>query len=245
MNARGEVTGGGGKTVLLFGGTGETVPLAEALVANGHRVVVSMATGQPLQDPLPHGVKRRSGMLDARAMVALFQEESIDRVVDATHPFAVLASRTIREACRMATLPYERYERPADADFGDSAILVASHKAAAKAAVGYARPILLTTGSRNLLPYVEAARAADLPLFARVLPAEESLAACRMAGLLSHEIIAARGPFSVADTETLLRQHAIGTLVTKDSGKRGGLTEKACAADRCGATLIVIQRPEP
>lgn len=57
-----------------------------------------------------------------------------------------------------------------------------------------------------------------------------------------HELVLARGPFSVAQEIALMRQHRIQVLVTKDSG--GPLTEaKLIAARELGLPVLMIQRP--
>ena len=187
-------------TVLLFGGTSETVPLARALVLRGYSVLVSMATDVKLHDALPQGVARRNGRLTKDGMIALMKEYRIVKVVDATHPFAVEASRTIRAACEAAGLTCERYQREATdlSTLPADAVLVSSHEEAAVEAVRIAKelgkPILLTTGSRNLVCYMKEARKAGIPILARVLPHPESLAACESAGLAPHEIVARKRP---------------------------------------------------
>jgi precorrin-6A/cobalt-precorrin-6A reductase len=55
-------------------------------------------------------------------------------------------------------------------------------------------------------------------------------------------LILARGPFTLADEETLLRDHTIDVLVTKDSG--GPATApKLTAARRLGIPVVLIRRP--
>jgi precorrin-6x reductase len=80
-------------------------------------------------------------------------------------------------------------------------------------------------------------------LVARVLPLPESLAACAAVGLGSADIIQARGPFSVEDTQHAIRAHEARVLVTKESGEAGGLTEKLEAARREGCRVVLVNRP--
>ena len=74
--------------ILLFGGTSETAPIARALVAENHRVLLSTATTLPLRDTIPDTVERITGMMDEEAMAALIRKRQIHAVVDATHPYA-------------------------------------------------------------------------------------------------------------------------------------------------------------
>ena len=55
-------------------------------------------------------------------------------------------------------------------------------------------------------------------------------------------LILARGPFTVPDERTLLRDHAIEVLVTKDSG--GAATAaKLGAATLEGVPVVIVRRP--
>ena len=81
-------------------------------------------------------------------------------------------------------------------------------------------------------------------LYPRVLPVEESLLACRRAGVPTKNIIAMHGPFSQKLNEAILEQYRIRWMVTKDGGSAGGFGEKVSAARNTGISLVVIGRPE-
>lgn len=111
---------------------------------------------------------------------------------------------------------------------------------AARLLAGREGNILLATGAKELPAFaaLEPAR-----LFPRVLPSEESVAACRRAGIPSRNIIALYGPFTQRLNEALMEQYHIRFLVTKDGGEAGGFREKAAAALAAGVELLVIRRP--
>ena len=119
----------------------------------------------------------------------------------------------------------------------------AGHAEAAATAFALGRPVLLTTGSRNLAPYAGEARRTGVPLAVRVLDAPESLAACRAAGIPEERIIAGRGPFSLEENRAAIRRFGIGVIVTKESGLAGGLDAKLAAAIRENCAVVVIRRP--
>ena len=125
----------------------------------------------------------------------------------------------------------------------DRITFAADHNEAARLACTGGKPVLLTTGSRNLRPYAEEARRTGVPLIVRVLPHPESLAACRTAGIPAEMIIAAKGPFSVSDNRAAIHKFKIGVLVTKDSGEAGGVPAKIAAAQAAGCRLIIVRRP--
>jgi precorrin-6A/cobalt-precorrin-6A reductase len=119
----------------------------------------------------------------------------------------------------------------------------ADHAEAAEMAFSFGRPVLLTTGSRNLAPYAEAARRTGVPFAVRVLDIPESLAACRAAAIPEDRIIAGRGPFSVTDNLAAIHRFGIGVIVTKESGRAGGIDAKLAAARQAKCRLIVLRRP--
>jgi len=141
-------------------------------------------------------------------------------------------------------------ENPASAESGGIKAagtpvrFAADHAGAAEMAFAIGRPVLLTTGSRNLAPYAEAARRTGIPCVARVLDSRESLDACRAAGIPEELIIAGRGPFSVEENLAAIHRFGIGVIVTKDSGRSGGVEAKLAAARQTDCRVIVIRRPE-
>lgn len=231
--------------VLVVGGTSETRPLVERLLSGGHEVLVSQATEVDLDLPTDGRLSLRRGRLDRDGFRHLLAESGTTRVVDASHPFAVELHRELAGACALQGIPRIRFERPVSSMRGNGVQEVPDHRTAALAATRHGKPVLLTTGSRNLLAYVEAARAASVPLFARVLPGIESEDACRRAGLAPERIEFARGPFSVAQTRDLLRRWGIGVLVAKDGGMASGLAERLEAACREDVPVVLVRRPGP
>ena len=115
--------------------------------------------------------------------------------------------------------------------------------AAAKVAFSFGLPVLLTTGSRNLEPYVNEANAKGIRLVARVLSHPSSIEACRKAGISDDNIVSGRGPFSVEENLAIIKRYGIGVLVTKDSGIAGGVPEKLEAAHLAGCRVVLVQRP--
>lgn len=146
--------------------------------------------------------------------------------------------------------PTSTVENPASAEAGSIKApgslvrFAADHAQAAEMAFAFGRPVLLTTGSRNLAPYAEAARRTGLIYIVRVLDTRESLNACRAAGIPEDRIIAGRGPFSVEENLAAIRRFDIGVIVTKDSGRTGGVEAKLAAASQTHCRVIVIRRPE-
>ncbi|MBI2191566.1 MAG: precorrin-6A reductase [Planctomycetes bacterium] len=229
--------------ILLLGGTSETAALATGLAEAGYPVLVSTATEIPLETGRHPAIRRRSGRLDAEGLAAIVREEGIRAVVDATHPFATVVHATARETATRLSIPYLRFERPHTDLQTHNLFFAEDHPQAARIAFSFGRAVLLTTGSKVLEPYVSEARRTGTALAARVLPHPQSLEACRAAGLPDGLILTGRGPFSVEENRSAIRQFGIGVLVTKDSGAAGGVPEKIAAARLEGCCVVVVRRP--
>ena len=230
--------------ILLIGGTSETAPLAEGLAAAGYEVLVSTATDTPLAIGDHPRISRREGRLDEEGMVALAREKGIRAIVDAAHPYAAEAHASAQRAAQRLGIPCLVFRRAAADMKGENIRFAADHAEAAEMAFAFGRPVLLTTGSRNLAPYAEAARRTGIPYVVRVLDTQESLDACRAAGIPEDRIIAGRGPFSVEENLAAIGRFGIGVIVTKESGRAGGVEAKLAAARQTHCRVIVIRRPE-
>jgi precorrin-6A/cobalt-precorrin-6A reductase len=230
--------------ILLLGGTSHTVPIAQGLAQRGYRVLVSKATDVPLAVGNDPRIEVRSGPLDDNALAALINRRGIRAIVDATHPYAAAIHNRAARVAEAMGIPCLTLLRPSSIDPADPNVLfVSDHASAARLAFAFGRPVLLTTGSKNLTPYVEESQRAGLALIVRVLDHPTSMAACRAAGIADEQILGGRGPFSLETNRQQIRAHGIGVLVTKDSGPAGGTAEKLEAARVEGCRVIVVQRP--
>jgi precorrin-6A/cobalt-precorrin-6A reductase len=234
----------GSPQILLLGGTSESAPLAVKLATAGYQVLVSTATDTDLDLGEHPAIHRRCGRLNQDQLSGLIQQERISAVVDATHPYAGAVHQTARVAAEYSQRPYLRYQRPALLDALDECLMAHDHAEAARLACSDGRPVLLTTGSRHLAPYVAEARRTGVTLFARILNHPEAVTACAQAGLPEAGRIFGRGPFSLEQNRALIRRYNIGVLVTKDSGHAGGVEEKLAAARLEQCRVIVVQRPD-
>jgi precorrin-6A/cobalt-precorrin-6A reductase len=231
--------------LLLLGGTSETAPLAEALAGQGFSVLVSTATDIPLDTGNHPAVRRRTGLLDEPQLARLLLEEKIRGVVDATHPYAEAIGPLARKIAGQLQLPYFRWLRPPALSEEPEILLAADHLEAAALAFSFGAPVLLTIGSKNLEPHIRESRRTGLPVIARVLDHPDSRIACQKLGLPPEAVITGKGPFSVDENRSILKKFRIEVLVTKDSGKAGGVPEKLEAARMEGCRVVVVRRPEP
>lgn len=230
--------------ILLLGGTSETALFATAAAERGYPVIVSTATRIPLEIGKHPAIRRRSGPLNEQGLSLLVRKKSIRAIIDVTHPYASLVSATAKNVAEQAGIPYLRWFRSQAVTDTNGIILAHSHSEAAEAAFAFGSAVLLTTGSKNLAPYVKQMQLTGITLIVRVLPYPESLEACQRVGIPLQWIIAGRGPFPMEENRALIRRFLIGVIVTKDSGSAGGTTAKLEAARLEGCRIVVVRRPE-
>lgn len=225
--------------VVIFSGTTEGRELSAETASMGAETVVCVATeyGKLMQEHVP-GTHTLSGRMEAGEMAKVLT--GVDLCIDATHPYAREASRNIRKAAGTANVPYRRLLRR-ESKLPPDCILVDSAADAARFLQGTKGNILLTIGAKELTAFSTVERQRLVP---RVLPVQESLAACEGMEIPRGNIIAMQGPFSCELNTALIHQFSIGWLVTKDGGAAGGFAEKAQAAQETGARLVVIRRPK-
>jgi precorrin-6A/cobalt-precorrin-6A reductase len=221
--------------LLILGGSGEAANLSRAL-ANDPRfdATVSLAgvTEQPVSLPIP---VRRGGFGGAEGLARYLIDNCIGLVIDATHPFAVGMKANAIEACERARVKLLALRRPPWLpDQGDRWIMVDGLNAAAEAIGNEPCRVFLTTGRKELAPFVRAPQHIYLVRSIEA-PAPESLPP-------NAELIVARGPFAENDERQLLEAHRIEFVVTKNSGGTGSVA-KLAAARKLGVPVIMVRRP--
>lgn len=232
--------------ILLVGGNSLAVTTSREFIAQGHFVLHSAATNNHLSFPKHPLLYLRHGLLDLAGFCDLITKQNITLLVDASHPFATLVQNTCFKAAKIMNIPYQRVERPSIAAI-DCAKYVANHSEAAQLACSLAQTnggiVLLTTGSKNLLPYTMQARKHGILLYARILPDHNSVRNSLEQGINFCQLIIQRGPFTVNDNFSTIVNTGATILVSKDSGYAGGVLEKAEACRRTGCTMVLIKRP--
>lgn len=233
------------KKVLLFAGTTEGRELCRYLEELSVPAVVYVTTeyGEQLLETDSPDVQVKVGKLDEEDMEAEFDREKPELVIDATHPYAVLASKNIEAACKARQLPYVRVIRESK-DSERAAAHADNMEQAADWLNAHADGnILVTTGSKELPQLI--GRIKDTSrLIVRILPNSSMLAACERLGLEGRQMICMQGPFSEEMNYLMMKEKQIRYLLTKESGVQGGFEEKLLAAERAGVKTVVIRRPQ-
>jgi len=215
----------------VLGGTGEGRELAARLLERACEVVSSLA-GRTTDARLPVGEVRHGGFGGADGLARWLRENSVDAVVDATHPFAATMTEHAVAAADEIGLPLLVLRRPGWTETpGDRWHWVETTDAAARLLPDIGSRAFLTIGRQALHAFADA----GIWMLARCVdPPEPPPTWCTL--------ILDRGPYDVAGELTLLREHRIDVLVTKDSG--GSQTSaKLVAARELGVPVVVIRRP--
>lgn len=220
--------------ILILGGTTEARELAAGLASRpGVRVTTSLA-GRVTRPGAVAGEVRIGGFGGVAGLADWIREEQVDALVDVTHPFArAITAHAVRAAAatgvRCVVLRRPGW-RPGP---GDRWHQVDSLEEAARLLPSLGRRVFLTTGRTELAAF---AHLTELHFVVRSVELPEP-------PMPPHtEVLLARGPFTVADESTLLYDHCIDVLVTKDSG--GAATSaKLTAARELALPVVVVRRP--
>ncbi|MEU4311972.1 cobalt-precorrin-6A reductase [Nocardia sp. NPDC024068] len=199
----------------------------------GHEIVSSLA-GRVSEPVRPPGTVRIGGFGGVDGLRHWLADNRIQLVVDATHPFAATMTAHAALACARLGLPVLRLQRPGwTAGPGDRWYPVPDTTAAAATAATLGARILLTVGRQEVGAFAEYPR--PWYLIRAIDPPEVALPP-------RHELLLARGPFTVDDEAALLARHRIEVVVTKNSGGSATAAKLAAARD-AGLAVVIVDRP--
>jgi precorrin-6A/cobalt-precorrin-6A reductase len=217
--------------VLLLGGTAEARALAKTL--HPRVDIISSLAGRVPEPALPIGPVHIGGFGGVDGLRRWLQEERIDAVVDATHPFAASMTAHAAEVCGELRIPHLVLARPAW-DPGTAIIVTSDTEAAEIVAQERYSRVFLTTGRSGVNAFADndgwfLIRAVTEP-DAAVLPRR-------------YQLLLSRGPYHYDDECAIMREHRIEALVTKNSG--GDMTRaKLDAAAALGIPVVMVARPQ-
>lgn len=221
--------------ILILGGTSEARQLAGRLANRSDlKVTLSLAgrTAHPAAQPVP---VRVGGFGGTDGLVAYLGAQSVDVLVDATHPYAETIAAHAAEAAARASVPIVALRRPAwTAAAGDRWIEVEDVAGAVAALGGEPRRVFLAIGRQEIGAFT-AAPQHDY-LIRSVDPVEPPL------DVPHAQYIMARGPFGESDERALLKEHRTEFIVAKNSGGQATYG-KIAAARTLGVAVVMLRRP--
>lgn len=223
------------KRLLILGGTGEAVQLAAKAAQIDEIEVITSLAGRTQKPIFPLGTVRVGGFGGEVGLIEYFQEQKIDFLIDATHPFAAQISFNAAAATAQSRLPHLILVRPAWQQIvGDNWIEVASNEAAAKMLPKTALRVFLTIGRQELAAF---AHLKSLWFLMRMIdpPTAEAL-------VPKGRLLLEKGPFSLEHERQLLKEYQIDVIVSKNSGGDATVA-KIIAARELKIPVVMVQRP--
>lgn len=228
--------------MLLLGGTADARRLAKRLLRNEEQrddieIIYSVAGLVRMPDVGCQVIS--GGFTQFGGLRAYIEQQSIEAVLDATHPYAEIMTATAWTVTREMNLPYWRFHRaPWQAQAGDDWLQFESWDALLAELAGY-QSVFLTAGQIDevaLANFEQLGKQGQKQLL-------------RTAVKPSHELptsmhwVKAIGPFDLESERTLMQEHQLDVLVSKNSG--GKATEaKLTAARELGIPVMMLKRPE-
>ena len=217
--------------VLLLGGTAEARALARTL--DPQVDIISSLAGRVPEPALPVGPVRIGGFGGVKGLRRWLQDERIDAVVDATHPFAATMTAHAAEVCGELRIPHLVLTRP-PWDPKDATVVRSDTEAAEVVAQQRYSRVFLTTGRSGVNAFTDS----DAWFLIRAVTEPDSDALPRR-----HELVLSRGPYHYDDELAIMREHRIDALITKNSG--GDMTRaKLDAAAALGIPVVMVARPQ-
>jgi precorrin-6A/cobalt-precorrin-6A reductase len=222
--------------VLILGGTTEASELTR-LLADDRRFETTVSLAGRTANPKTQPVRTRIGGFGGiDGLAAWLRAESIEAVIDATHPYADQISFNAVAACNQLAIPLASIIRAAwQAQAGDAWREVANAEVAADALGAEPRRVFLSLGRLELGAFTNAphhhyvARTIDPPGDVALPP--------------DVKLLVGRGPFDREAEAALLEREKIDVLVSKNSG--GAATYgKIEAARNLGIPVMMIARPQ-
>lgn len=234
--------------ILLFAGTAESTEISQKVIELGYELTLSTVTDDKKLIHSNLNITRKIGRMNLDEISAYLKNNNFKAVICAVHPYAAAARSNIITACKKTETTIYIYLRDnsklAEFPEGLEIFYAAEHIEAAKIANEFPGNILLTTGSRNLFPYMDNIINSQNRIYARVLNSTESEEALTQEGIAPEHSILARGPFSIAENINTIKKYNISILITKDGGINGGTPEKLIAAAKTSCKVIMISRPQ-
>ena len=212
--------------------------VAERLTQARYPWIVTVTT--PAAAPAYQNLKGqvRVGPLTLLTLPEFLQDQVIDLIIDASHPFAVEISRLAMRVSEEMRIPYLRFERK-QLPLSSSTEVLPDLVSVIQPCYLRNRRILLTVGVKPLAlfqPWLDEAE-----IWARILPTSWDQAMTM--GFPAERLIPMRLPITLEQEKLLWLELEVDTVIAKSSGLPGGLEIKQEVAAQLGVRLIVIERP--
>lgn len=229
--------------ILVLGGTSDSLEICDRI--NKYKnlpYILSVTTSYGEDLARKYAKNVITGKLAKEDMINFIEQNNINKIIDATHPYAIEVSKNAIQCATELNIDYIRYERKSLIDIinYENKYIVNSIEDACKIAREKGRNIFIGTGSKNLPQIVDFIP--DRNLIVRVLPTSDVILSCENLGLNADNIIAMKGPFNQSINEEFYKHYDIDIVITKESGTAGGFLEKVNACEALKIPVVIIAR---
>jgi len=243
--------------VLVMAGTSDAREIIKCLSRLGVSVLATATTRHGTDLALNSGAdKILEGRFDMGQLVRIMKENNVQYLIDATHPFASLATKHAIDASENSEVDYIRFERP-PSKIPDSQLLYkcssfeeAIHKildikkgTKEGSLENQVQGKILHLAGVNTLHYLTE-MISPHQIVARILPLVYSLEKCLKMGIPHGNIVAMEGVFSKEFNKILMKEYQIDLVLTKESGDSGGFMSKIDAALDLEIPVVIVMRPQ-
>lgn len=228
--------------IAVIAGTTESKTIIEQFIKERKEIAAFTATKLGTEMLQNYDIDIVEGRKDKEQFYRFFRAFKPSKVYDASHPFAQEVTKNVKDVCFRLSIPYERVKREQMEYDYEKVVYAADTAEAVELLKEMEGNILLTTGVKTAKEYYDALDSSRL--YIRVLQSGNSTQICREIGYEPSHIFGEDPPFSVGANEQLIRKSEASVLVSKDSGRQGGVPEKVAAAKNCDIPVILIRRPE-
>lgn len=222
--------------LLLLGGTADARKLAENLFDHGIDVTYSIA-GLVRVPKLPCKIIS-GGFTQFGSLAQYINDNKIDAVLNATHPYAAVMSRKASEAANACKIPCWRFMRPEWIQQARDDWQVLESWNDVLPVIANKQSIFLTAGQMDqkvIDQLVKNACAGQQQLLRTAVEPKQTLPD-------SMQWIKAIGPFSLEDELDIMKKHHVDVVVSKNSGGNS-VFAKILAARELAVTVCMLNRP--
>jgi len=217
------------KRILLLGGVAEALAIARTL---DKQHVYSLAGLGKVPQDLQCSV-RVGGFGGVRGLAQYIEENRIDLLIDATHPYAAQMSRNAAQASQITGIPCWALRRPGwQAGVGDNWFFVDDWSHLIRELEPFRRPFF--TLGREPLKHLDSIPSTQF-WTVRCLDAQP--------GNARSTIIGARGPFTLEDERSLFTDNNFDVLISKNSGSVA-TEHKLQMAREQQVPVLILKRPQ-
>ena len=171
----------------------------------------------------------------------LFQDEEVEMVFDATHPYAMNISKNIKKVCKEENIEYVRVLREA-IEIEDAVKCFSMDELISY--LNETEGIIFSSMGAKEAQSLTGVDNFQERVYLRMLPSPEGMRSCLDLGYPMKNLCGMQGPFSKEFNIAQFKEIGADILVTKESGNAGGFLEKTDAARECGMKIVVLARVE-